>query len=424
MGQFARSNRCIVRWCGALLGGLALVGALGQARAEAAPAFGQFQANPGLSGYVYGAGVLPPLTKAFTFTTGWQNSYIPIDGGRAYAFAYQGGVAGGSNSVKQLDAVNLSTGKLAWSQTLGYQDPSDLTMVVDSGDVFTAVSGEQAGTAVGDIVLSAINESTGALVWRDTLTEQVFPNSMIASAGVIYLDGSGDGGTVYAINESNGARKWMVDTYDANPLTLAGSALVLTGGGADSCALNTQTGGLLWTRTQYCSGGGQGLASYDGTHVWGEDPGGGNEGYVYNVSTGAVVSRFPGYAPAFGDNEAVHAVDDSAGTLQIQAFNPSSMSPLWTFTEPGGTTDPMGSMPLLADGYVFAEGSHATVWALNACSGSAVWSGSAGSDAPYEGFDPLPGLSAGDGYLVAPTQIKFTAFRGSGTPTASPPNCL
>ena len=33
------------------------------------------------------------------------------------------------------------------------------------------------------------------------------------------------------------------------------------------------------------------------------------------------------------------------------------------------------------------------------------------ASAPYEGFDPWAGLSAGDGYLVAPAQIKFTAFR-------------
>lgn len=410
------------RWSGLALGVLVLSGLLGPSPALAAAAFGEFQGNSGLGGYVYGAGVVPPLTKAFTFTTGWQNDYIPIDGGRAYAFAFPGGTYGGSNSL-QLDAVSLSSGQLAWSHTLDEVNSTDNLLVVDGGRVFAAVSGEQAGTAVGDIVLSAINESTGAVAWRDTLPEQVFPNSLIAANGVLYLEGSGQGGTVYAINESSGARDWTVDTYDSNPLTLAGNILVLAGTDADSCALNAKTGALIWQRSEYCSGGGQGLASYDGTHVWGEDPGGGNEGYVYNVSTGAVVNRFPGYAPAFGYHEAVHDVTSSAGTLDIQAFDPSSMSTLWTFDEPKASTDPMGSMPLLADGYVFAEGSHATVWALNACTGASVWSGSAGSNAPYEGFDPLPGLSAGDGYLVAPAQIKFTAFRGSGTPSGPASAC-
>jgi len=408
---------------GFALGALLLGGLLGPASARATAGFGQFQVNSGLTGYTYGAGVVPPLTKAFTFTTGMQNDYIPVDAGRAYAFGFPGGTYGGSSSL-QLDAVTLSSGKLAWSQTLDEVNSTNNHLVVDGGRVFAAVSGQRAGTAVGDIVLSALNESTGAVVWRDTLPEQDFPNSLIAANGVLYLEGSGQGGTVYAINESNGAREWTTNTYDSNPLTLAGNSLVLTGTDADSCALNAQTGALVWERSQYCSGGGQGLASYDGSHVWGEDPGGGNQGYVYNVSTGAVVNRFPGYAPAFGYREAVHDITSSTGTLEIQAFNPSSMSPLWTFNEPMASTDPMGSMPLLADGYVFAEGSHATVWALNACTGASVWSGSAGSNAPYEGFDPLPGLSAGDGYLVAPAQIKFTAFRGSGAPSGSAPVCI
>jgi hypothetical protein len=422
MGHCVGVLRRIGRWCWLGLGVLVLGGLLGPVPARAAAAFGQFQVNSGLTGYVYGAGVVPPLTKAFTFTTGWQNDYIPIDGGRAYAFAFPGGTYGGSTSL-QLDAVSLSSGKLAWSQTLDEVNSGNNLAVVDGGRVFAAVSGQQAGTAVGDIVLSAINETTGALAWRDTLPEQVFPNSLIAANGVLYLEGDGEGGTVYAINESNGARDWTTDTYDSNPLTLAGNVLVLTGTQGDSCALNAQTGALVWEHSQYCSGGGQGLASYDGTHVWGKDPGGGNEGYVYNPSTGAVVNRFPGYAPAFGYHEAVHDVTSSAGTLEIQAFNPSSMSTRWTFNEPNASTNPMGSMPLLADGYVFAEGSHATVWALNACTGASVWSGSAGSKAPYEGFDPLPGLSAGDGYLVAPAQIKFTAFRGSAAPSGAPPVC-
>ncbi len=57
-----------------------------------------------------------------------------------------------------------------------------------------------------------------------------------------------------------------------------------------------------------------------------------------------MVNRFPGYAPAVGYQEGVHDVTSSAGTLEIQAFNPNSMSTLCTFTEPKASTDPMGSM--------------------------------------------------------------------------------
>jgi hypothetical protein len=65
------------RWCGFVLAALALSGLAGPARAQAMAAFGQFQVNSGLRGYVYGAGVVPPLTKAFTFTTGMQTTTSP-----------------------------------------------------------------------------------------------------------------------------------------------------------------------------------------------------------------------------------------------------------------------------------------------------------------------------------------------------------
>ena len=328
---------------GACVGALAFSGLLVPAQARAAAAFGQFHVNSGLTGYVYGAGVVPPLTKAFTFTTGWQNDYVPIDGGRAYAFAFPGGTCSGSSSL-QLDAVSMSSGKLAWSQALDEVNSTNNLLVVDGGRVFAAVSGQQAGCRrrhhpVGD------QREHGAVVWRDTLPEQVFPNSLIAANRTLYLDGSGQKGARSTRSTSPTARgNATVDTYDANPLTLAGDILVLTGTDADSCALSAPTGTLIWQRSQYCSGGGQGLASHDGTHLWGEDPGGGNEGYVNNVSTGGVVNRFPGYAPAVGYHEAVHDVTSSAGTLEIQAFNPNSMSTLWTFTEPNASTDPMESM--------------------------------------------------------------------------------
>jgi PQQ-like domain len=157
-------------------------------------------------------------------------------------------------------------------------------MVVDNGRVFTAVAGQQSsGSAIGAVILSAINENTGALIWRDTLDEQTFLSSMIDSGGVIYLMGSGEGGTVWAINESNGTCGCTDDTYNGAPITLAGNTLVIAGTQATACAVSGQTGQPLWSLDEHCPGNaGNGLASYDGTSVWGEDPGGGGPSYVYN----------------------------------------------------------------------------------------------------------------------------------------------
>jgi outer membrane protein assembly factor BamB len=163
------------------------------------------------------------------------------------------------------------------------------------------------------------------------------------------------------------------------------------------------------------------LSSFDGKHVWGEDWS--QAGRVYAPGTGQVIKRFSGDAPAFGYDEAVQAVPNAHGVLTLRAFAPGSMAAHWTFAEPGAASNPPGSMPLLADGYVFAEGSSGTVWALAPCTGSVAWQGATGSPASDGGVEPLPGLSAGGGYLVVPTQTGVAAFRGSGKPTGSAPSC-
>jgi outer membrane protein assembly factor BamB len=228
---------------------------------------------------------------------------------------------------------------------------------------------------------------------------------------------------VYAINETTGALRWATGLFVGNPVTLAGNVLVVSTSCGLAWGLNATTGKVVWNDNPGCDGGGTLMASFDGASVWGDDPGGGGQGRVFNSGTGQVIKRFPGEAPAFGYSEAVQPAFDSAGTLEIHAFNPATMATRWTFIEPGGTTNPYGSAPLLADGYVFAEGSQGTVWALKPCVGGVVWQGSAGGPAQYFGFDPLPSLAAGDGYLVVPTQTGLTAFKGSGMPRPTPPAC-
>ena len=122
-----------------------------------------------------------------------------------------------------------------------------------------------AKSVVRDIVLSAINERTGAVVWRDTLPEQVFPNSLIAANGTLCLSRRlGAGGGTRSTSPTARGNGLSTPTTPTRS-RWRGASWCLTGTDADSCALSAPTGTLIWQRSQYCSGGGQGLASYLGS---------------------------------------------------------------------------------------------------------------------------------------------------------------
>jgi hypothetical protein len=372
-----------------------------------------FQVDPAHDGYVYGAGAMPPLTKAWSLDLGWGDDYVAIDDGHVFAF---------SNTPAghpEINAIDLATGQTTWSASVDDTQPSDLEVTVDGGRVFTAAPYVNSQSEA-EILLSAFNETTGALLWKDIISSQPDPTPLIAHDGTLYFTGDGFGADVYAIDEADGKPVWTNGDLDVgNPVTLARNVLVIPTACGLTYALSTTNGDSDWTDDNDCDGGGTFMSSFnDVSQVWAD-----SVGDVYNFATGHVIKHFSGYAPAFGYGEAVQAFQTSSSALGIRALDPSTGATSWTFDEPGGTSDPLGSQPLLADGYAFAEGSKGTVWALNPCTGAVVWQGATGTPSQYFGYDPLPSLAAGDGYLVAITDDGIVAFKGSGTPTRKAPVC-
>jgi hypothetical protein len=391
---------------------LVLAGGFSSA-AHAATESTTFQVDAGHSGYLYGAGVVPPLTLSWSRTLHWHNDTVAIDGGRVFAFSKSP-----ETGLLLVDGVNLSTGGVAWIHSTGVTSPTYQELTVDGGRVYAAVAASQSGYAY--IELSAYDENTGTLLWTDELTDQAFPTWIVTANGTLYMQGYGVGGTVYAIDEIHGVKLWSTDLLEGNPVTLAGNVVVIPGVCGLSYGLSRTTGAIIWSDQPGCDGGGIEMASFDGTDVWGDDwasP----PNRVYNPTNGQIVNRYSGFAPAFGYSEAVQAVYNSTtATFQIHAFVPATLATRWTFTEPGTN---FGSDPLLADGYVFAEGGNNTVWALRPCSGTIAWQASTGVSVVPFGGEPLLSLAAGDGYLVVPTGTGLVAFKGSGMPAANPPVC-
>ena len=114
------------------------------------------------SGYVYGAGVVPPLTKAWSDDLNWRNEYVAIDGGHVFAVESSGG---GKDALASID---LGSGEVTWSAALGDVFGSNVNLVVDSGRVFTATAISSPGA--GGYVLAAWNEQTGAMIWSDRVS--------------------------------------------------------------------------------------------------------------------------------------------------------------------------------------------------------------------------------------------------------------
>jgi outer membrane protein assembly factor BamB len=384
-----------------------------------------FQVDPAHTGYLYGAGVVPPLKRAWSLDLGRGNVYTVTDAGRVFAFAN----IGGEGAPVTIDAIDLASGKVEWSQPVGTRVSYNYA-AVGGGLVYTAVDGVYpADSASAAIIVSAYDEETGTRVWSEALDDQGFPSAPVYRDGVIYLDGEGHGSTEYAIRASDGKRLWTTPVEAGNPVTLAGNTLVTSSACGLAYGLSAQTGAITWTHSEGCEGGGTFMASFDGKQVWGDEPSDEGGGRRFDPATGDVAQRFQGYAPSFGYGEAVQAIlGDGYGDLKIRAFDPDTGRVKWTFDEAdgsqpeNGTYPSLGTAPLLADGYVFAEGSMGQLWALDPSSGTVKWHDDLAARAPFPGYDPLPGLAAGDGHLIASAGTYLTAFKGSGEPTAPAPD--
>jgi outer membrane protein assembly factor BamB len=398
--------------------------ALPATAAGAATTSAGWQVDAEHSGYLYGAGVAPPLHQAWADDLDLFETSAAIDNGRVFALAGQP-VPGSNVTQMNVDGIDLATGRVAWSQEV---DPNANGgyVNVDDGVVLTTVAylNQEGGDNQEWVQVSGFDESTGTQLWTMTLPGNVWlPSPPIAHDGVLYIDAEGLGGAVYAIDDRTGAQLWSTPEFVGNAPVWANGTLVIAGQCELSYGIDPTNGAIRWQDSNGCDGGGTLMASFDGTRVWG-DFANQYDGVFYDPATGAISGSFSGFSPAFGYGEAVQESDgDTRQPTILRALNPATMSTLWTFSEPMNAPPPdVGSEPLLADGSVFAEGPEGQVWAFAPCTGHVTWQGQVDPPPQSGWFEPLNSLAAGDGYLVVPSLDGLTAFKGSGTP-ASVPDC-
>lgn len=333
--------------------------------------------------------------KRWTANLGASISYPLIVGHQVFAVA-----ADGSSTNPRLYALSADTGAVQWGpiQLGGTYPWAGLTS--DAGRVFTVNS---SGT------MEAFDAATGTLIWTTQLPGQYsFSSPPTATGGLVFTGGAGSGGTLYAVNESDGSLAWSqpVMNGDNSSPAVSSTGVYVSYGCGQTYDFTPTSGTLLWHHSTACEGGGGKTPVLANGSLYVRDstyPG------VVDASSGALLSSFAssGPAPAVSSSS---LFDLQAGTLSASGTAPGA--PVnWTFAGDGS----LSSAPVVAGGLVFEGGTSGNLYALSVTTGQIVWSANAGAPvaAPDEQnvSQPLTGLAASGGLLVVPAGDTLVAFR-------------
>ncbi len=346
-----------------------------------------------------------PLT--FPATPTWS---VTLDGAVSYPLIADGKVfvttSGGGNSYgTTLYALDKQTGSVVWGPVAISGTYFWSSHAYDHGKVFVVNF---------DGLLRSFDAATGQAGWSTKLPGQyAFSSPPTAVDGIVYVGGAGSGGTLYAVDESNGNVIWtaaVANGDDSSPTVSSDGVFV-----SYPCQVYKfdLSGSPLWHYSGGCSGGGGRTSVYANGLLYVRDwttP----VGQVFNAATGAQAGSFNAAfgapIPAFSTQTGFF---QSGGTLQ--GVDLSSHGVLWSFAGDGHIV----SAPIVIDDVVIVGSSSGNVYAVDAASGSQItWSANAG--AAIAGPDeqnvsqPLTGFGAGEGYLIVPAGNKLTAWHISG----------
>ena len=266
-------------------------------------------------------------------------------------------------------ALNAATGSLIW-QYYGGASSVESSPAIIGGIVYVGYLWDGHN---GYVV--ALNATNGALIWRFA-TNSGMESSPTVVDGVVYI-GSWYG-YVYALNATNGALIWSLLTGGpvfSSPALVNGVVYVGSGGGGYVYALNAANGAIIW-------------AFHTGSEVY-SSPAivnnvvyvGSDDGKVYALRTSdgsEIWQANIGVGDHADDSPAVAGGIVYFGSRNgYYAFNATNGSQIWFFTSPYSPRDFTGyvySSPAVAGNVVYYGSLDGYVFALNAFSGSMIWS--------------------------------------------------
>jgi outer membrane protein assembly factor BamB len=303
-----------------------------------------------------------------------------------------------NNYGTTLMALDEDTGMTVWSTPIS-GTYYFATAAYDSGKVFVVNF---------DGLMKAFDAATGTLLWSVDLPDQyAFTSPPTAANGIVYAGGAGSGGTVYAVNETNGAVLWTMGVENgdhSSPAVTLGS-LFVSYACPQAYAFNAVTGELLWHRSSCCEGGGGKTTVVHAAQLYVRDSYcTQTNGLVLNANTGTLIRGFNSdLPPAFFGNLALFL---QSGTLR--GVNAQNGQVLWSFAGDGG----LSSAPLVVNHTIYVGSSSGTLYGLNS-SGHQIWSTNVGAAIPgpdEQNATLTTGLGAGDRLLVVPTEHILAAY--------------
>jgi PQQ-like domain len=344
-----------------------------------------YQIDPAHTGSQFDT-VSPPLMQRWSRDLGSSVSYPLIAGGKVFV------VAG-----TMLHALNGASGATVWG-------PIDLggspSIAYESGRVFAVNR---------DGLLRGFDAATGTQTWSRQLSGQSFTSPPTAIGGTVYINGFS---TLYAVSGQDGAIKWSALNAGGEHSSPAVTTTALyVSRSCDASALSPSTGSIIWHRTSSCFGTfGSTVVFYNGrVYIRNNDLG----NVALDAGTGIPVAEIQALpAPAFHGStgfflnvSTLEARDISSGTLK------------WSFTGDGT----LSSAPIVVNGTVYIGSTSGKLYALNESTGTNVWTGTVGAPVnrpdEHNGSEPLTGLGAGEGLIVAPASNLVVAFQAGPPPT-------
>jgi outer membrane protein assembly factor BamB len=190
-------------------------------------------------------------------------------------------------------AVNATTGKLLWRNS-GVPGGFKNTAAVVNGVVYGVT---------GNGTLSALNAATGAVLW----TYQDFSVRLVTSPavanGVVYASLHG---ALYAFNATTGAKLWSRGSMFGYSLPAVANGVVYVSEGGKLYALDAATGAVIWSVDSI---------SY--------------EGFDSPVVANGVIHVSSGYSNMGYPGDTLYAIDASTGAKLWQYTGDNEFTPSW-----------------------------------------------------------------------------------------------
>lgn len=348
----------------------------------------QVDADAARTGRLAGAGVAPPLARAWRSTTRPTPYHVVTGDGRVYVLRRPS-----LDEPLRAFALDPVDGRELWrSPALDMSD--ELTggkLAFADGRVFATVGGK----------IAALSASTGAVLWTQLL-RQFSSTEPLVMGDTVVARSSFRGSSIDAFEAASGAVRWSTWSEDGRLIGAEGQ-VIASAGCRGSMSRDLRSGEVLWIQDEGdgCEGYGD---TYDGDWLW-------TDGRIIDVSDGRLVRRVPGSAPALAGATGVQL--RSGG---LEGIDLATRVRRWRTEQPAG--EKIVVEPLVVDGLAYVVTDAGTVVAVDPETGTTRWSGSVGEPVPDDG--PYA-LSAGFGALLVPVAGGVIALRAAPGPPADPP---